>query len=409
MSTLEQAPLAVPAGSGKGSLYIAEQLTFQNAFWEGGAVDSHKWHVPPAAGPMNSLSKHFLAYTRLPLDEHSLVHLGVAQGQPERLRHAGAVPQNVVKGIDSLIFLGGERTADTDLGAHDRIYVLKDDRHTLQRAVPLPQDGLRMVEKDSVFQLGDLIKIGTASRDDVSDAAELGTDVIHRKGDCIELVQLQIFAGQPIHHQDLTQAVHRNGGIDGGLHHGGPGLGFILPLFQIGLGQRDGLSDLGIPGLDEYSRDPVLLGDPGLIVAPHQYIDVLDLLQLMGDLFRGHSRKPYQINGEQVPDIKHILQNSAEAKDSDALSQLRCLQQSVHNVLRLQIHHNYGDIHALAHDFCKHAEGDQNFGALGYLAAGYLLKILGIGEDHLAVGRGFPQNILDLFGGQQVRGNERNV
>lgn len=111
----------------------------------------------------------------------------------------------------------------------------------------------------------------------------------------------------------------------------------------------------------------------------------------MGDLFRGHSRKPYQINGEQVPDIKHILQNSAEAKDSDALSQLRCLQQSVHNVLRLQIHHNYGDIHALAHDFCKHAEGDQNFCALGYLAAGYLLKILGIGEDHLAVGRGFPQ------------------
>lgn len=136
---------------------------------------------------------------------------------------------------------------------------------------------------------------------------------------------------------------------------------------------------------------------------------VLDLLQLMGDLFRGHSRKPYQINGEQVPDIKHILQNSAEAKDSDALSQLRCLQQSVHNVLRLQIHHNYGDIHALAHDFCKHAEGDQNFCALGHLAAGYLLKILGIGEDHLAVGRGFPQNILDLFGGQQVRGNERNV
>ena len=29
MSTLEQAPLAVPAGSGKGSLYIAEQLTFR--------------------------------------------------------------------------------------------------------------------------------------------------------------------------------------------------------------------------------------------------------------------------------------------------------------------------------------------------------------------------------------------
>ena len=102
---------------------------------------------------MNSLSKHFLAYTRLPLDEHSLVHLGVAQGQPECLRHAGAVPQNVVKGIDSLIFLGGERTADTDLGAHDRVYVLKDDRHTLQRAVPLPQDGLRMVEKDSVSSL----------------------------------------------------------------------------------------------------------------------------------------------------------------------------------------------------------------------------------------------------------------
>lgn len=50
MGTLEQSPLAVPAGSGKGSLYIAEQLTFQNAFWEGGAVDSHKWHVPPAAG-----------------------------------------------------------------------------------------------------------------------------------------------------------------------------------------------------------------------------------------------------------------------------------------------------------------------------------------------------------------------
>ena len=55
--------------------------------------------------------------------------------------------------------------------------------------------------------------------------------------------------------------------------------------FQIGLGQRDGLSDLGIPGLDEYSRDPVLAASwPDS--SPHQYIDVLDLLQLMG-IFSG--------------------------------------------------------------------------------------------------------------------------
>ena len=63
-------PFALVHGSRKGPAFVAEQLTFNDPFGDGAAVDGNKRLAAPCACGMDRLGNDLLADTALPRDEH---------------------------------------------------------------------------------------------------------------------------------------------------------------------------------------------------------------------------------------------------------------------------------------------------------------------------------------------------
>src|SRR5205823_5653138 len=66
---LFETPLATPERAGKGSLFVAEELTLQEPFGERGAVESNERSLGARAGPMDRFGDELLARTALTGDE----------------------------------------------------------------------------------------------------------------------------------------------------------------------------------------------------------------------------------------------------------------------------------------------------------------------------------------------------
>ena len=70
VGVLKQADFSLGIGSGKGPLFVAEQLRLQQMTGDGGAVDLHIGLVLPPAAPVDLIRHHLLAHAGLAGDEH---------------------------------------------------------------------------------------------------------------------------------------------------------------------------------------------------------------------------------------------------------------------------------------------------------------------------------------------------
>src|ERR1700679_4319899 len=75
-------------GSGKGALFMTEQLTLQQCRWDGRAIELHKILGPPATPLVNGACDQFLAASRFAENQHGSIrrrhYLHGLQERPER-------------------------------------------------------------------------------------------------------------------------------------------------------------------------------------------------------------------------------------------------------------------------------------------------------------------------------------
>ena len=91
LGCLKQAFFSAGSGSGKGPLFIAEQLCLQQIFWQGSAVDYHQGLLAAGAGGVNIIGYDFLASTRFSQQEHSRIHLRHSGGDVQHGAHGAAL------------------------------------------------------------------------------------------------------------------------------------------------------------------------------------------------------------------------------------------------------------------------------------------------------------------------------
>ena len=83
--------------SRKGSLFVTEELGFDEFGWNGAAVDGHEPLVSPRAGAMDGASEKLLAGTRLPFNQHRNGAWGNAARPQHHALHGPAPVQNLAE------------------------------------------------------------------------------------------------------------------------------------------------------------------------------------------------------------------------------------------------------------------------------------------------------------------------
>ncbi len=98
-------PLALADGAGEGALLVTEQLAFQQVFRQGRAVDGDHRPLAQLRGLVDGPRDHFLARSRLALDQHGGRGVRHVADQLEHGVHARVLADDVLEGVAVLELL----------------------------------------------------------------------------------------------------------------------------------------------------------------------------------------------------------------------------------------------------------------------------------------------------------------
>ena len=108
MGHLEPA-LALGVGAGERAFLVAEQLAFQQAVAQRGAVDPHEGAQGPPALVVDQQGDQLFARSALAADQHRHRRGGDPLGQRDGLEQPGALAHDLIEGRSALLGRGGGR------------------------------------------------------------------------------------------------------------------------------------------------------------------------------------------------------------------------------------------------------------------------------------------------------------